>query len=221
MEKVEGSVCCPSYSCLFHLPSFRSHTGEQDGCEDADECSNKNICKRSSDDNEEPVACRLALRLLNCSTSPQLNNETGTEPQQERVAGDRSFMSDVDPSLSGGCLRSSSSPSWTMTPARWQIRWQIGLLEELRLCLSPGCGACSSHTGHVSVFYCSAPLHDSVRLSLYLSHGSGTWQDDADPQSFTSGYSVQTAELHDCSSADRPHYHLQSPTGLILCCLVS
>lgn len=118
---------------------------------------------------------RLAPLLLNCSASPQLNNETGTEPQPERVADDPSFMSDVDPSLSGGCLRSSSSSLVNNEAGRGDR--SADRLASRRSCVSVCHRAAAAvvHTQGMSrIFYCSAAVHDSVRLSLYLSHGCGT-----------------------------------------------
>ncbi len=70
----------------------------------------------------------------------------------------------------------------------WQIHWQIGLEEELHLCLSPGTRACSSHTGHVSHLLLLSTHSWFCQPHTVSITQPNTWQDKSDLRYFSSRY---------------------------------
>lgn len=98
-----------------------------------------------------------------------------------------SLTADVYPFLSGGCLRSPRPSSWTMKlrpvtdPDRWASRKSSGV-SVYHQALTP-----VVHTQGMSrvSFNRSAPVHDSVRLTLYPSGRPSSWHNHPDLQPFS------------------------------------
>lgn len=130
--------------------------------------------------------------LLNCSASTQVDNEIGTETNRRRQMNKSGMIT-----LSWlTCIHSSAMaasdlliPLWTMKLCQWQIHWQIGLQEELHLCLSPpGTRACSSHTGHVSRLLLLSTNSWLCQPNTVSITQPDSWQDNSALQCFSWGY---------------------------------